>query len=152
MIQSAISHLKGTIYEQRAPLEMAPFKSDCLTSIHYIYQRVLRVDFPTVFVGDMPRTLLSTGQWRLMEIDQKEASAGDLIFAKRILTVKLISHAAFVLGPHAIFNCRGDLGAVVETWDDFFSVFEQKLSETQIHYIDPRNKELRAKYKGKYIC
>jgi hypothetical protein len=98
-----------------------------------------------------PRKLLSTGNWKFHEIDVQEARCGDVLFAKRILEPKLLGHAALLLGAKEIFHVRRDQGGVVESWESFSATFEQKLTQSQISYIDPRNKELREKYKGKFI-
>jgi len=151
LIRSAVGEVHGTCYERMAPLESAPAKSDCLTSIVYIFKRALQWDFLPTWIGDMPRTLLSTGKWTFHMIDPQEARCGDVLFTKRISERKLLAHAALLLGPNEIFHCKRDSGAVTETLESFFSVFEQKLTDTQIRYIDPRNVELRKKYNDKKL-
>ena len=139
------------LYEKMAPIESAPNQADCLTSIHYIFRKAIGVHVPLTLVGDMPRRLLSLGEWKFCKVDQKEAHCGDLLFAKRITDSKLIAHAALILDPNRIFHCRKDRGAVVETFEEFHSVFEQKLTYEQIRYIDPRNKEMRKQFNGSFI-
>ncbi len=131
--------------------EAAPEITDCLTSIHYIFKQALKVDIPLTFVGDMPRRLLTLDQWEFCEIDPKEACCGDLVFAKRIREEKLIAHVALLLGPDEVFHCKRDGGPIVESFEKFCSLFEQKLTLDQLRYIDPRNREMREKYKDKFI-
>jgi hypothetical protein len=134
-----------------APLEEAPFQTDCLTSIYYIFKKTFGVDIPLTFVGDMPRTLFSVGEWKFLRVDEKAILCGDICFVKRVVEPKLIAHAALFLGPNEIFHCKRDEGAVVEDYANFCSIFEQKLTDNQINYIDPRNRELREKYKTKFL-
>ncbi|MBS0655313.1 MAG: C40 family peptidase [Verrucomicrobia bacterium] len=140
-----------TRYVRMAPLEEAPFHTDCLTSIYYIFKKTFGIDIPLTYVGDMPRTLHSGGEWRFLRADVRSIQCGDICFVKRITEPKLIAHAALFLGPDEVFHCKRDEGAVVENYSSFCSIFEQKLTDTQIHYIDPRNRELREKYKDKFL-
>jgi hypothetical protein len=149
LIRRAVADLNGTCYERMAPLEMAPAKTDCLTSILYIFKRALEWKCAPTWIGDMPRVLLSSGKWTFHVIDSKDARCGDVLFAKRITEPKLLGHMALLLGPNEIFHCKRDSGAVIESWGNFLSVFEQKLTDKQIRYIDPRNTELREKYNNK---
>lgn len=131
--------------------EAAPEITDCLTSIHYIFEQALKIKIDLTFVGDMPRQLFSLDQWEFCEIDPKEVRCGDVVFAKRIREEKLIAHAALLLGDNEVFHCKRDGGPVVETFEQFRSLFEQKLTFDQLRYIDPRNREMREKYKDKFI-
>lgn len=133
-----------------APLESAPAKTDCLTSIHYLFLKAFDIQIPLTFVGDMPRLLIST-QWSFHLVDASEFKMGDLIFLKRKAEPKLIAHAALALGPDRIFHCKRDQGAVIESVSAVFEIFEQKIKHSQLKYIDPRNKELREANGDKYL-
>lgn len=130
-----------------APTEQAPEKTDCLTSIYYIFKQALNITLPLTLIGDMPRTLLSLGEWKLLCVDTNDVCCGDLCFSSRITDEKLIGHVSLFLGVNEIFHCRRE-GAVIEDYETFQSVFEQKLHEKQIYYIDIRNKALREKHEG----
>jgi len=134
-----------------APLENAPFETDCLTSIHYIFKKAFGIQIPLTLVGDMPRTLLALGEWKFLCLDETAVQSGDLCFVKRIEEPKLIAHVALFLGPNEIFHCKRDVGAVVEDYKAFNSVFEQALTHNQINYIDLRNRELRQKHGGLFL-
>jgi len=145
--------LKGEVCragdQRRAPIEDAPSKTDCLTSIHYVFRKVFDRSLPLDLVGDMPR-LLSQSGWVLKIIDSHDLCIGDLIFLKRKSETKLVAHAALVIGPDRIFHCKRDAGAVTESIEKVWEVFEQTLKKDLLKYIDPRNAVLRKKY-GIYL-
>jgi hypothetical protein len=148
-LESALDDLRTTSYQRRAPLEDAPFKTDCLTSIHYIFQKAFNHPLPLDLVGDLPR-LLSRSGWTLKLIDSNDLLLGDLIFLKRKSELKRIAHAALVIGPNQVFHCKRDAGATIESIEEVWAVFEQTLKEDLLKYIDPRNTDLRGKH-GRYI-
>jgi cell wall-associated NlpC family hydrolase len=148
-LESVLRELKTTSYQRQAPLESAPFKTDCLTSIQYIFRMVFDCFLPLDLVGDMPR-LLSRSGWTLKMTDPHDLRIGDLIFLKRKSEAKLVAHAALVIGPDRIFHCKRDAGAVIESIEKVWEVFEQVLKKDLLKYIDPRNVVLRKKY-GIYL-
>jgi len=93
----------------------------------------------------MPR-LLSQSGWAFKIIDSNELCIGDLIFLKRKSEIKLVAHAALVIGPDRIFHCKRDAGAVTESIEKVWKVFEQTLKKDLLKYIDPRNTPLQKKY------
>jgi len=100
----------------------------------------------------MPRRLLSFGEWSAHKVAWKDVKCGDLLFVKNKERPKLIAHIALVLNSNQIFHCCSALGAVIESKEQFFSVYEQKLPfEKMPLYIDPRNKPLREKHQGLFI-
>jgi cell wall-associated NlpC family hydrolase len=143
-LESTLSELKTTSYQRRAPFEDAPSKTDCLTSIHYIFHKVFNRSLPLDLVGDMPR-LLSQSGWSLKIVNSNELCIGDLVFLKRKSETKLVAHAALVIGPNRIFHCKRDAGAVIESIEKVWGVFEQALKKDLLKYIDPRNTALRKK-------
>ena len=90
-----------------APLEVAPLKTDCLTSIHYIFKKAFHHTLSLSLIGDMPR-LLSQSGWVLQVVDSDELCIGDLIFLKRKKETKLVAHVALVIGFNQIFHCKRD--------------------------------------------
>ncbi len=133
--------------------EEAPQVTDCLTSIHYIFKKALHIEVPVTFIGDVPRQLVSSSEWRPIKIDLKDVRCGDLLFAKNRANKKLLSHLALVIDVDRIFHCSPSWGtACIQSPDQFFSSYEQKLDfQKMVRYIDPRNKELREKHAGIYI-
>jgi hypothetical protein len=113
----------------------------------------LGVDLPITFVGDMPRQLLALSAWRALQIDIKEVKCGDLLFTKNKANRKRLSHLALFIEVDQIFHCCLSLKtAGIQSADAFFSSYAQELNFKQmVRYIDPRNKELREKYKGIFI-
>lgn len=97
----------------------------------------------------MPR-LLSKSGWTFQLIESADLLFGDVLFLKRKAEIKLVAHAALVIGPDRIFHCKKDAGPVVETIEKVYEVFEQTLKEELLRYIDPRNIPLREKY-GIYL-
>ena len=88
-----------------------------MTSIHYIFQKAFDQSLPLDLVGDMPRLLKVSG-WDLQIVDSSDLCTGDLIFLKRKSELKLIAHAALVIGPDRIFHCKRDVGSVVESIEE----------------------------------
>jgi hypothetical protein len=148
---SAQSLLGSTTYKRMAPLEEAPLYTDCLTSIHYIFQRAWGLEMSLTFIGDLPRSLLDSRKWTPLFVDQKEILPGDLLFVKNIMRPRLVEHAVLSLGGDQYFHCRKLEGARIESLDELYTQFEQKLTTDIFRYIDPRNKRLRDEHKGYFI-
>jgi hypothetical protein len=89
-----------------------------------------------------------------MKIDIKDARCGDIMFVRNKENEKLLSHIALFIEVDKIFHCCPSLGtAAIQSEKQFFSLYEQKLNfKEMVHYIDPRNKELRKKYNGIFIA
>lgn len=153
-IIKAVSELEGkTLYRRPALREEAPAVTDCLTSIYYVFKRAMNIDIPLLYIGDMPRQLLSFSEWRSLKIEMKDVQCGDLLFVRNKKNEKLLSHIALVVEVDRIFHCCPSLGtAVVQSKDEFFSLYEQKLNfKEMVRYIDPRNKKLRKDQNGIFI-
>lgn len=149
-LSSALPDLFGTIYEKRAPLEAAPGKTDCLTSIYYLFKKALGIEIPVTFVGDMPRNLESFGL-RLEIIDTSEMKAGDLLFLKLKIKSRLISHVAIAISADKIFHCQKSDGVCLESPESIFETYEQELKKDQLLYIDFRNETVREKHAGYFV-
>jgi cell wall-associated NlpC family hydrolase len=135
------------VYKKPALREEAPNRADCLTLIHYLFKKAIRMNIPLTYIGDMPR-LLSKRGWKVTIIKESEAQSGDLLFVKDKNQSKFLSHVAVFLNPDSLFHCcRKAKTAVEQKSDDFFTNYEQKLtSDESILYIDPRNKIMRRKH------
>lgn len=108
---------------------------------------------PLTFIGDMPRQLISFSEWRLLKININDSKCGDVLFVRNKEKAKLLSHVAIILDVDRIFHCCPRFGtAVIQTTEDFFALYEQKLNFKQmVRYIDPRNKKLREDQKGVFV-
>ena len=128
--------------------------TDCLTSIHYIFNRAIGVDIPLAYIGDMPRHLFVKSEWKSLMVPIEEIQCGDLLFVKNRENEKLLSHIALVMEVDRIFHCCPKFGtAVIQSNEDFFSLYEQRLNfKKMIRYIDPRNVKLREEQGGIYIA
>jgi cell wall-associated NlpC family hydrolase len=153
LVQTAIELEGKTLYQKYSVHEAAPFKADCLTSIYYIYKKALNITLPLTYIGDVPRTLLSENNWKALKIPLEEAQCGDLIFVKNKDKKKLLSHVALIIDNKSIFHCSSQhQKAVIQKTQDFFALYEQKLNFLKmVHYIDPRNEEMRKKHNGIFI-
>jgi hypothetical protein len=153
LIKAASELVGKTSYRRPALREEAPTVTDCLTSIHYIFKRALGIYIPLAFIGDMPRQLLSFSEWNALKIEINEAQCGDILFVRNKKNEKLLSHIAVIIEVDKIFHCCPYFGtAVIQSRDDFFSLYEQKLNFKEMaRYIDPRNKKLRKDQKGIFI-
>ncbi|NNM44050.1 MAG: C40 family peptidase [Chlamydiae bacterium] len=142
-----------TTYRRKPSLEEAPLVTDCLTSIHYIFKNALGIEIPLTFIGDMPRHLLSFGEWQALCIERERAQVGDLLFVKNKKREKWLSHVGLILGIDRIFHCSKEIGtARVESDQSFFSMYEQRLTLLEMAcYIDVRNKRLRDKHQSAFL-
>lgn len=132
--------------------EAAPWKADCLTAIWYIYKQAFDVDIPITWIGNMPREMSLSKDWALLEVSLDNLKPGDLLFVKNVGKKRLISHIAMVIHEKLIFHCSHDLGAVIQSTNKFFSLYEQQLTSSEIvRYIDFRDKELRAQYGNSHL-
>ena len=149
----ASSLTNQTTYYRPAQREQAPAITDCLTAIHYVFKKALRVDIPLTYIGDMPRQLTAYGEWRPLSIPREEARCGDLLFVKNKEKPKLISHVALFLDANSVFHCNAsDRTAVIQDYEEFSNHYEQALSFRQaVYYIDPRNKCQRLQEQGDLI-
>lgn len=151
------THIKAitnnTIYRKPSKIEDAPKYTDCLTLIHYLFKQSINVDIPLTWIGNMPRSLMSSNHWDFLHVDSSRLLYGDIIFVKDKNKSKLLSHVAFSLGKGHVFHCSPELKtARAEPIKDFFKSYEQRLNSNQVLlYIDPRDKIIRKKYNGAYI-
>lgn len=125
-------------YKRCAKAEKAPFKADCLTSIHYLFRN--KVDILIDWIGNMPRYLSQQRTWRYLQIPVQELKCGDLLFLKHKKSSRLITHVAMALGPDEIFHCSQDKkGALIEKISEVFSRYAQPIDvEAMLSYVDPR--------------
>jgi hypothetical protein len=153
MVQVAATLLDKTVYTRPSKLEEAPEKADCLTAIHYLFKKALKVTIPLTFIGDMPRRLASYGEWRPLCIKQEDAQCGDLLFVKNKGKVKLLSHIAMFIDARSIFHCCLDeKTAVIQRFEIFTDRYTQCLSfRSAVRYIDPRNESKRDQQGGPFI-
>lgn len=149
LLKKSLVDLHSTIYHKQAFSEFAPQKTDCLTSVHYIYKTAFATFFPITWIGDMPRTLAER-EWNSFVVEKNDLQIGDLLFLKRRGLSRPIVHVALVLNENFVFHCTKDCGAVVESIDRLFKSFEQVELTKQLCYIDYRNKEKRKKEGGIY--
>ncbi len=150
VLNVAVSELKCSSYQRTVSLKEAPAKTDCVTAVHYLMQKVFQINLPRAWIGDMPR-LMSLSHWDLHIIDAAELKTGDLLFLKRRELPNLISHVAIALAADQIFHCTGLLGPVIQSTDQVFERYEQLLKKDMIFYIDSRNTSLREQYSGMYV-
>jgi cell wall-associated NlpC family hydrolase len=152
-INVASELLGKTTYRRSAPREEAPRVTDCLTSIHYIFQCSMKINIPLTFIGDMPRALVAYSEWKFLKINIKDAKTGDVLFVKNKKNEKLLSHIAIMIEADKIFHCSHLFGtAIIQSKEDFFALYEQKLNfKKMVSYIDSRNKKLREEQKGIFI-
>lgn len=141
LLEETLAVLLLTSYKRTVSLKEAPAKTDCVTAVHYLVQKIFQIGLPRAWIGDMPREL-SQSNWGSHIIDSAELKTGDLLFLKRREQPKLISHIAIVLAPDQIFHCTARLGAVIQSVDQVFERYEQPLQHAQAAYIDSRNKSL----------
>lgn len=154
-VNALVDNLKDNVtYKNPVYIEEGPNGFfDCLTLVEYIYRKVAKVEITLEYIGNMPRRLHASDQWKFMQVSSDELQCGDLIFLKNKNHRKLLGHIVFALGNDQIFHCSRSLGkARIETLEECFEAYEQRLSpEKALCYIDPRDKLLRMQARGLYI-
>lgn len=149
-MEKVLPNLSETTYQRGAPLEDAPTKTDCLTSIYYLFKAAFGQELPVTLIGNMPRKLADYG-WAYHYIDAPQLEAGDVIFIKKRNRPRLISHAALVVKVDSVFHCQMGKGMVQESVATLFETYEQQLFEDQLLYIDYRDGALREQHQGSFI-
>lgn len=143
-----------TRYRYHAKQEEAPFQTNCLTAVRYIFFRCTKKNLPYPWIGDMPRELLALCGCSIHRISPDALQAGDLIFLKRNRAApqqRYIVHVMIAIKSNLIFhstNARG--GGYIEDparWQS--RVIEDPARF--LRYIDPRNQSLREYYGSEFI-
>lgn len=149
----ALRLVRNTVYQKQAKCEEAPIITDCLTAIHYIFQKALHTHIPITYIGDMPRQLVSYSAWRPLNIKREEARCGDLFFVQKLGKKSLITHVAMFLDPDTLFHSNYDAQtAIVENFEDFQKRYNQSLNfRRAVRYIDSRSMVKRDEEKGCFI-
>lgn len=149
----ALRLVDNTVYQKQAKCEDAPIKTDCLTSIHYIFKTALRTHIPVTYIGNMPRQLVSYSSWRPLNIKREEARCGDLFFVQKLGKERLITHVAMFLDPDTLFHANYDAQtAVAENFEEFQKRYNQSLNfRRAVRYIDSRSTAKRDEEKGCFI-
>lgn len=125
-----------TVYVRRAPLEEAPAKLDCLTTVWWVYKKAIGHEIDLDFIGNMPGALHEKG-WELIEIDEKGLRDGDIVFAKNKRAKRLVTHAAVVAGEK-LFHCLPKKGCASIDVDRFLRDYEQPSGPELLRYKDVR--------------
>lgn len=136
-----------TTYHRPAKIEDALDGADCLTAIYYLVKKVLKIDLPLTFIGDMPRELLTYGEWRPLLIKIADAKCGDLIFVRSVSSTRPVSHMGIFLDHHSVFHCSAETGGtIIEDYALFSTKYVQSLNFAEsANNLDYRN----PLYKGK---
>ncbi len=128
-------------YQRCAKREEAPFRADCLTSIHYLFKN--HVELSLDWIGNMPRYLSKERRWQVLQIFPDELKPGDLLFLKHRKSSRLVTHVAMALSTEEIFHCSPKKkGASIEKIDEVFTRYVQPSDINAIlSYVDPRTKK-----------
>jgi hypothetical protein len=54
LLDATVVELQLSSYQRTVSFEEAPVKTDCVTAIHYLLQKVFQIDLPRAWVGDIP--------------------------------------------------------------------------------------------------
>lgn len=132
---------KTAKYKRCANTEEAPFRADCLTSIHYLFKD--HAELSLDWIGNMPRHLSKKHSWQVLQVSPHELKAGDLLFLKYRKSSRLVTHVAMALGPDEIFHCsREKKGAAIEKIEEVFARYVQPNDlNAMLSYVDPRTEE-----------
>lgn len=150
--------LSYTKYTYSAKDGHAPAETNCVTAVRFLFRESKEVFIPPVFIGDMPRTLLSTRRWTLLKIPVSKMRLGDLIFLRRRadhvtqFNERYITHIGVAMGPWTIYHSSGlRSGGRIENWripqDSYAHGMAARVidaPELVLRYTDPRNTKARA--------
>jgi hypothetical protein len=157
--------LAQTKYNLLAKDSEAPASTNCITSIRYLFRQNSKIEIPNVYIGDMPRSLVTNCGWSVEYIKISEMQCGDLLFlrdlpAKEVtLDKKYIVHAVVSIGRSRIFHSSlrrgsGYIEHLLTPKDVYASSIVGRTLEDPnyfLFYIDPRNKKLREQFQSDTI-
>lgn len=157
--------IRNTKYLYTAKDAQAPHLTNCVTAIRYLFLQSSTIFLPNLWIGDMPRILVRQLGCSLHTIKITSMKVGDLLFIKRVpgntteKTKRYISHVMISLGGSLFFHSTEDRGGAC--LEDFIKPKDEipaqllKLNIDEpylfMRYIDPRNVNMRKKYKSEFI-
>ncbi len=134
--------LSKTRYKLEATNNEIPQYGNCVTSVRYLIQKSSHAFLPRVWIGDLPRALISHG-WKLILINSAEMLRGDLLFLRDEDHPYRISHLMIAIKANIVFHCSYNLTKPIDSYGN--SLMERIVNEARIMlcYIDVRNFKLR---------
>ncbi|MES2273922.1 MAG: NlpC/P60 family protein, partial [Chlamydiota bacterium] len=123
-------------YTKECYRECAPWQTDCLSAIRYLFKKSSRNEFELDFVGNMPKTLYRWG-WSILRVKKTCLKAGDLIFVGT--NKRQISHVAIALSSEQIYHSSQKKNGCIEKIETLFREYLQpKTISELLAYTDER--------------
>ncbi len=143
----------------------APEITNCVTAIRYIFHKHSSLEIPSVFIGDMPRILVSMCNWSIRYVRISEMELGDLLFLRSNDDQNTLSHERYIvhvlmaIGHSVVFHSSLSAGSgSIEDLSDLSSsracTIIDRVINDQVRfmtYIDPRNHKLRQLHSSGYL-
>jgi len=160
--EATLAVMRSSEYKQKASLESAPESVDCLTLVHYLFEKTMGVRIPLTHIGNMVGQLNACKEWSVLEIPPEAFQNGDLLFTEKVDQegVEKFNRTAFIthvgiflqLSPIApkriLHTTKLFKRPVFHTVDAFRKFYQQTLSTDQaILYIDHRDPDRQKKGK-----
>ena len=152
-----------TKYRFFSKSEEAPEKTNCVTSIRYLFKKCIGYTIPCVWIGDMPRSLVSDG-WVFEQKEICELKAGDLIFMASGAKEATPEGECWIVHVLVVMDRCGSVfhssqtrgGGAIENLtnreDPYVSkILNRAVDHTSLYYIDPRNLEMRTEFGQAFI-
>jgi cell wall-associated NlpC family hydrolase len=139
--QTSFELVKQTTYLRKAQDKDAPHYCNCVTSIRYIFQRSGKVILPKIWLGDFPRILVKM-EWKVLKISPDQLQAGDVVFWKKPISKRMVTHMTLALAANQFFHCTARIeGAEVITCSGLRERYEVvDHPDELLKYHDPRAK------------
>lgn len=131
--------------------------------MRYIVEKCLRQHLPHVWIGDMPRILVTMSGCSIKRVKLNALKTGDILFLKEDLGTKKIrrriSHIMISISRGFVFHCSEKrAGGTIENlfipYDQYGANLKARVLDEPLQllrYIDSRNIKLRSLYKTEFI-
>lgn len=164
LIKECQSLIASTCYQYTVSDKEAPQLTNCVTAIRYLFLKLEKVFLPPVWIGDMPRTLITRYGCTLEDVTATTLKRGDLLFLRRSLLddassdKRWITHIMLAVSCDRIFHSSSKRGGAAfenlrECSDEYVINLKKLLVDdsTVMRYIDPRNQKMRSIFKCAFI-
>ena len=167
--QSILETINGSLvrtkYKWLCKDQDAPEITNCITAIRYLFSKHTKLEIPSVYIGDMPRTLVTICNWSIQQVLISEIKFGDLLFLRStedqntLSKDRYIVHVLMSIGQSVVFHSSvasgtgsiEDLSNPSDT--NAINIIDRVVNDPArlMCYIDPRNQKLRKLNGSEYL-
>ena len=164
-MKEAQSLASQTKYQYSVDYEQAPYTTNCVTSVRYLFETALKQPFPYVWIGDMPRKLVAEYRCKIHQVALEELKPGDLLFLRKnssnttYKAHRYITHLVMALASGECFHCSehrdgGKIECLSRPLDEYARSLAKRVVDEPylfLRYIDPRNAKLLEEHEGEFL-